>query len=208
MDNFRRRLLSQDADPKPYVDLGLPSGTLWAKGNLVKNGTKYAIGEETDFGTYISWGNITGHNEGEGYNFNDSNYGITAGKSLTGNISANDAAHDICLKRLGAPWHLPTKQDFQELYDYTDKQWTAINGVNGRKFMKKTDHSVYIFFPASGRYNNSTTLENRGTYGYYWSSSFYSSTYAYLLYFSGSSLWPQYNSYRKYGLAVRPIYIR
>ena len=192
-----------------FVDLGLPSGLLWAKGNLIKNGTtgEYAIGNETDWGTYVSWGNIIGHNESEGYNFSDANYNSTPGHSVAANIPSNDAAHDIALATLGTPWHLPTKEDFQELYDNTDSEWVADyngTGVAGRKFMKKSDHSVYVFFPASGFYNG-TSLSSRGTGGYYWSASFYSATYAYNLIFDSSFVYPQSLNYRRNGLTVRPV---
>ena len=191
-----------------FVDLGLPSGKKWAIGNLVKDSQgNYSIGEETDWGTYASWGNIIGHNEGEGYDFSDANYNSTPGHSVSANIPSNDASHDIALATLGTPWHLPTKEDFQELYDNTDSEWVADyngTGVAGRKFMKKSDHSVYVFFPASGLYDG-TSLYRRGTNGYYWSSSFYSAALAYGLYFNSSSVYPQSYNYRRYGFTVRPV---
>jgi uncharacterized protein (TIGR02145 family) len=70
--------------------------------------------------------------------------------------------------------------------------------------MKKSDHSVYVFFPASGRYKG-TTLQNRGTYGYYWSASFYDSTNAYLLNVNSSNVFPQNSNGRRYGFSVRPV---
>ena len=191
-----------------FVDLGLPSGKKWAIGNLVKDSQgNYSIGEETDWGTYVSWGNIIGHNEGDGYDFSDANYDSTPGKQVAANIPSNDAAHDIALATLGTPWHLPTKEDYQELYDNTDSEWVADyngTGVAGRKFMKKSDHSVYVFFPASGYYNG-TSLNGRGTYGFYWSSSFLSATLAYRLFFNSSSVNPQLNYNRRRGLSVRPV---
>ena len=191
-----------------FVDLGLPSGKKWAIGNLVKDSHgNYSIGEETDWGTYVSWGNIIGHNEGEGYNFDQTTYDSTPGKRVAANIPSNDAAHDIALAKLGTPWHLPTKEDFQELYDNTDSEWVADyngTGVAGRKFMKKSDHSVFVFFPASGYYNG-TSLNYRWTSGNYWSSSFNSATIAYNLYFNSSSVKPQVNNSRRYGLTVRPV---
>ena len=192
-----------------FVDLGLPSGLLWAKGNLIKNGTtgEYAIGNETDWGTYISWGNIDGHNEGEGYKFDQTTYDGTPGASLAADIPSNDAAHDIALATLGTPWHIPTKEDYQELYDNTDSEWVADyngTGVAGRKFMKKSDHSVFVFFPASGDFNG-TSLDYRGTSGLYWSSSFRSATSAYNLNFGSSSVSPQDYDNRRLGLTVRPV---
>lgn len=191
-----------------FVDLGLPSGKKWATGNLVKDSQgNYSIGAETDWGTYINWGNIVGHNEGEGYDFSDANYNKTPGKQVAANIPSNDAQHDICLAKLGTPWHLPTKEDCKELYDNTDSEWVADyngTGVAGRKFMKKSDHSVYVFFPASGSYG-SMILNNRGTRGYYWSSSFARAGYAYYLRFDSSSVSPQNESMTRAGQTVRPV---
>jgi len=204
---MRRRLLeNEESIPDNVVDLGLPSGTLWATGNLCKNGSNYYIGSETDYGTYVSWGNIDGHNEGESYNFSQYKYDSTPGKKVAGNIPSNDSAHDIALATLGSPWNLPTKEDFQELYDNTDSEW-VLNGTSvfGRKFMKKSDHSVYVFFPAAGYYYGAE-LVYRGAGGYYWSSSFSSSTNAYVLYFTGSSVYPQNSATRRFGSTVRPVY--
>ena len=207
-DTTAKSLTFEYVEQAGFVDLGLPSGKKWAIGNLVKDSQgNYSIGEETDWGTYVSWGNIIGHNEGDGYDFSSTNYNSTPGYSVAANIPSNDAAHDIALATLGSPWHLPTKEDYQELYDNTDSEWVADyngTGVAGRKFMKKTDHSVYVFFPASGDYNG-TSLSNRGTSGNYWSSSFYSATYAYYLYFNSSSVSPQNNFSRRLGLTVRPV---
>ncbi|MBQ1774209.1 MAG: hypothetical protein IIZ97_08235, partial [Prevotella sp.] len=207
-DTTAKSLTFEYVEQAGFVDLGLPSGKKWAIGNLVKDAQgNYSIGEETDWGTYVSWGNIIGHNEGEGYNFDQTTYDSTPGHSVAANIPSNDAAHDIALATLGSPWHLPTKEDCQELYDNTDSEWVADyngTGVAGRKFMKKSDHSVYVFFPASGYYSG-TSLGNRGTYGRYWSSSFYSATNAYLLGFNSSSVNPQLYSSRRNGLTVRPV---
>ena len=207
-DTTAKSLTFEYVEQAGFVDLGLPSGKKWAIGNLVKDSQgNYSIGAETDWGTYVSWGNIIGHNEGEGYNFDQTTYDSTPGKQVAANIPSNDAAHDIALATLGTPWHLPTKEDFQELYDNTDSEWVADyngTGVAGRKFMKKSDHSVYVFFPASGSYDG-TSLSTRGTYGRYWSSSFYSATSAYILIFNSSSVNPQIDDYRRYGLTVRPV---
>ena len=198
-------MVSQGGGEVEYVDLGLPSGILWAVGNLVKDSQgNYAIGAETDWGIYVSWGNIDGHNKREDYNFSATNYNTTPGYSVSANIPSSDAAHDICFARLGTPWHLPTKENFQELYDNTDNEWTTINRVVGCKFMKKNDHSIYVFFPASGRYVN-TSNDYHSKNGFYWSSSFYSATHAYRMGFNSSTVGPQNNNYRRYGLTVRAV---
>lgn len=200
---------------KPVIiDLGLPSGTKWARGNIVSDGNgDYKIGTETDYGAYFSWGNITPHFSANGSTFDDSyNFGTsrngpyasTPGNSVSADIPSNDATHDAALALLGSPWHLPTKENFQELYDNTDREWTTSNGVGGWKFMKKTDHSLYVFFPAAGR-GSGTSLNERGSYGYYWSSSWNSTISEVCLYFYSSSVSPLYYIGRYFGFSVRPV---
>ena len=60
------------------------------------------------------------------------------------------------------------------------------------------------FFPAAGNYDG-TTLNNRGTNGNYWSSSYNSATNAYNLNFNSSTVNPQDNSSRRYGFSVRAV---
>lgn len=191
----------------PYVDLGLPSGLLWARGNIVIVNGSYSIGESTDYGCYFSWGNIDGHNAGDVYDFGTANsgpYASTPGAQVSANIASNDASHDAALACLGAPWHMPTKEDFKELYDNNDREWTSIDGINGWKFMKKTDHSVYVFFPAAGL-GYGTSVNGVGTYGNYWSSSWGSANSAYNMYFNSSSVIPEGNNNRYRGFSVRAV---
>lgn len=198
----------------PYVDLGLPSGKKWAVGNIVSDGNGgYKVGEETDFGAYFSWGNVTPHFStngstfDDGYNWGSSNSGVyasTPGASLTADIPLGDFEHDAALRLLGNPWHMPNKNDFQELYDNTDKEFTTISGINGWKFMKKTDHSVYVFFPLAG-VGNGTLLRNSGLNGYYWSDSWSSSDYAYYLKLTSSSIDCQSRTSRYRGNSIRAV---
>lgn len=201
-----------EPDPTPEqptyesVDLGLPSGTLWAKTNV-------GASSEEDYGDYFSWGNIVGHSSSDGSTFDDSYdfgtsyngpYASTPGASVSANIASNDADHDAALANLGSGWYMPTSTQLSELYNNTDHQWTSINGVNGYKFMKKSDHSVYVFFPASGL-GNDTSLSNRGSYGYCWSSTRYNSNNSYRMYFSSSSIGPQNDASRHLGHPVRAV---
>jgi len=183
-----------------YVDLGLPSGIKWATCNL-------GASQPTDAGLYFSWGNVIGHRQGEGYNFNQTDYNSTPGKSLTADIAVG-GTYDAACACLGTPWRLPTNVEFKELYDNTDSEWVSnynSTGVAGRKFMKKSDHSVYIFFSACGLYNG-TSLYNEGTNGYYWSSTYNSSSNAYYLGFYSSGVLSNYYNNRYYGFSVRAVF--
>ena len=194
-----------------WVDLGLPSGRKWAKGNIVpKSGGGYKIGEPTDYGAYFSWGNIVPHFSSnglsfdDGYSFDSTNYDASPGKALTADIASNDAAHDAALACLGGSARMPTREEFQELYDNTDREWVAIDGVNGWKFMKKSDHSVFVFFPAEGS-GDDASLSGRGSNGGYWSSSYSDSNYAYRLLFDSSLVLPQSYDDRRNGYSVRAV---
>ena len=106
-------------------------------------------------------------------------------------------------------WHLPTKEDFQELYDNCTSEWTTINGTPGRMFTSKIN-GHQIFLPAAGWSwfdddEHGTTLGSRGTYGSYWSSSYDSATYAYGLYFGSEGVSPQSSDYRRLGFSVRAV---
>ena len=189
-------ILSQTAAaPTGFVDLALPSGLLWCEHN---------IGASTPYehGLYFSWGNVIGHAEGSGYDFSDAVYAETPGAALTGNIPVN-GTYDLARHNMGAPCRLPTVGEFQELNSNCDSEWTDEDGVAGRRFTSRINGNS-IFFPASGLYNG-TSLNNRGSYGYYWSSSYISATNAYYLYFYSSGVNPANGNSRRYGFTARAV---
>lgn len=194
-----------------FIDLGLPSGTKWARGNIVPDGNGgYKIGEPTDYGAYFSWGNIEPHFSSngssfdDGYSFDQTTYNSTPGAALTADIASNDAAHDAALACLGGSARMPMKEEFQELYDNTDRERVTIDGVNGWKFMKKSDHSVFVFFPSVGHGYNASLL-NTGSHGFYWFSSCYDSNSAFYLIFSSSSISYTAGIERRRGFSVRAV---
>lgn len=134
-----------------YVDLGLPSGTLWAKFNV--GATK-----DTEYGNYYMYGKGA-----KQYDAADSIY--------EGMESPLDAQYDTATQVMGAPWHMPTRAQFQELIDNTIYSWeTNFNGsgVNGGKFTSKTDTTKYLFFPEAGEWVDGNLYAVNGCY---WSSS-------------------------------------
>ena len=104
---------------------------------------------------------------------------------------------------LGDKWHIPTREDFQELCDHCTSEWATENGVYGRRFTSKVNGNS-IFFPAAGNYDG-TTLYYRGSYGYYWSASRYSDSDGFNLSFNSGNVNPQYDSNRRYGFSVRAV---
>ena len=181
--------------PSGAVDLALPSGLLWCEHNI-------GAASPYDHGLYFSWGNVTGHAEGSCYDFSQTVYDATDGAALTGNIAVGNE-YDMARHNMGAPWRLPTKEEFKELNDNCTSLWTDEDGVAGRRFTSNINGNS-VFFPASGLYDG-TTLNNRGSRGYYWSSSYDSATNACYMGFNSSGVSPQNDNRRRFGFSVRAV---
>ena len=131
--------------------------------------------------------------------------------------------HDAATQAWGGGWRMPTKEEWQALYDNNTFEWLAADAtsekvtsfkavaagylvVKGGKNSVELDPSVYMFLPAAGnRYG--TSLDDAGSNGYYWSSSLNSSSTrsAYYMLFNSGFVYPQYNLSRYYGFTVRPV---
>ncbi len=154
----------------PYVDLGLPSGTLWAKCNVGANAPE-------EVGDYFAWGETapkTSYNfKNEGdykygiYNYSDTdNYGTTKYNNIDGMITL-EATDDAATVILGSEWRTPTVDDFNELL--TKCTWTATSRNDVSGFEVKGQNGNSIFIPVSG-FRRIDDL-NAPTSGYYWTSS-------------------------------------
>ena len=189
---------------KGSVDLGL--SVKWAEGNIIKNGTEYSIGAPTDQGCYFSWGNVEGHNYGEGYDFSQSTYESTPGYSLTGDISAT-SGYDAARVTLGGNWRLPTEAECQELVDNCTWTWVNQHGVNGMMLTSKKSGytSNSIFIPAAGFYDGtSSSFDAYNSFGIYWSSTWEVATFSNSLTFYSSRTYVNTN-YKYSGLTIRPV---
>ena len=179
------------------VDLGLPSGLLWAKCN---------VGADTPegYGDYFAWGETTPKDT---YNWSTYQYSNGSDNTLT-KYFADDLTtllpeDDAATANLGDNWRMPTKEEWQELYNNTDVTWTTQNGVNGCLFTASNDNS--LFLPAAG-YHNYSSLNVAGIYGLYWSSSLYTDDPHDAWYFvSTSGNYFMSDFYRYGGLSVRAV---
>ena len=200
-----------------YVDLGLPNGTLWAKCNI-------GATNETDYGVYFQWGDISGVSGSLVGKYSDENYSWATAPFNNGSSSYDSTyfnsvkdtvcpngilaeEYDAATQIMGSDWRMPTQTEWQELLNGTTYKWiTNYNGtgIKGRKFTSKTDTSKYIFIPAAGRCNGSS-VDSVG-YGYVWSSSLTTSTPRdawYLNSYSGGN--NKYDSGRCFGFSVRGV---
>ena len=207
------------------VDMGLPSGTLWADRNIdITQSDGFAASEFQYECSFFSWGNIAGHNpisdSAFSYDFGPNNsgpYASTPGSQLTGDVPAT-ATYDIARNLLGDPWQLPSDDDFVELIagcDFvqadgstvidagTANKLVTVNGIVGIYLKSKTNGNR-LFFPCSGN-GSGTTWYSRGSIGYYWSGSLASATSGLLLYFYSGGVYPQYSYNRFYGFTGRAV---
>lgn len=126
------------------VDMGLPSGLLWASFNLGASAPE-------QYGFYYSWGET----EPKDY-YEWDNYKWGTEKNITkycdndGMISLlteDDAAH----VNLGGQWRLPTSEECQELMDPVNcsMEFTSINGVYVYVFTSKKTKNKLVF-PKAG----------------------------------------------------------
>ncbi len=186
-------------DHHPHmIDLGLPSGTLWACCNV-------GASSPEDYGGYYAWGETQTKDV---YNWDTYQYGYYNGDgdySHLVNIGSNISGtqYDAATANWGAQWRMATSEDIQELLSNTTYTWTTKNGVNGGEF--KGANGGTVFLPAAGR-RWTGELYGEGSYGRYWSSSLYESGpyYAYGLDFgSGGAYWSIGDRYD--GFSVRPV---
>ena len=194
-----------------YVDLDLPSRTLWATCN---------IGAENpwEYGDYFAWGETKGYNSSK-TTFDWSTYTLCNGSNSTmkkyctrsyygtvDNKTELDSEDDAAVNS-GIEWRMPTYDQLQELLNsrYTTTKWITLNGVRGRKISKNDDSSVYIFLPAAG-YRDGSSLYDAVSGGYYWSRSLNTdySYSAYCLDFISSNIYTA-TRLRYYGFSVRPV---
>jgi len=121
----------------------------------------------------------------------------------TGNLVAK---HDAATAHLGAPWRMPTADEFAALLANCDTRWTTRNGVQGRLVTGRGAYAANsIFLPAAG-HGNDTHFYYPGSDGDYWSSTSIpdNSNYSWNLNFHQSHFDRDFNN-RYYGWSVRPL---
>ena len=198
-----------------YVDLGLPSGRLWASCNLgattpCEYGNYYAWGE-TEPKTDCSWSTYKWCN---GSSTTMTKYCVSTSYGTVDNKTTLENEDDAVYVATSGEAHMPTKDDISELYSNTDNTWCTCtvlgeghetHTVNGRLFTSKTDTTKKIFIPAAG-YQRGTIVKYAGDNFNVWSSSFYEddSTKAWGLN-SYSGYVNENGNVRYYGLSVRGV---
>ncbi len=193
--------------PDGYVDLGLPSGLLWATCNLGATapegyGDYYAWGETATKEVY-NWSTYKYCNGGYDQLTKYCNYSGYGYNGFTDNLTTLEAMDDVAAQKLGSGARMPTADEWRELINNTTAEWTQVNGVDGRKFTASNGKS--LFLPAAG-FRWDGEFFYAGSRGYYCSSSLYADSprSAWYFYFSEGGQNVGY-SYRGNGWSVRPV---
>ena len=183
-----------------YVDLGLTSGLYWARTNI--RDADYESSTPGGSGNHYAWG--------------DTITKTTYQKSCrTYNIEIDDFSgdpkYDVATYRRGGHWRMPTKDEFQELINECECEWTTYKSAKGYKFTGPNGNSIFIK-AAGGEFvatlTNVSYTKYVGTYGYYWSStpSENDDGYAYSLKFGSSSVGISSGYVRYNAHYVRAVY--
>ncbi len=218
-------------DGHEYVDLGLPTGTLWATMNVGATSPE-------GYGNYYAWGETkTKIEQGKADDYSEETYkwisivtsfdwenavetttktftkywpegaNVTGCTGIVDNKTVLDSEDDAAAVNWGGSWRMPTRADWNELTNTSNCTWegATLNGVNGYKVTSKVNDK-FIFLPAAG-YRTGTYLRYNCSYGYYWSSSLNESIPSYAWYLSNYSgdVYGSYCDFRFYGHSVRPV---
>lgn len=192
-----------------YVDLGLPSGTLWATCN---------VGAEIpwEFGDYFAWGETEPK-----YNYTWDNYKYCTGSEhkltkygayskygIVDNKSVLEPMDDAATANWGSEWQMPSREQFKELIDENNNSVVLKMqyGVYGLKITSKRNGKS-IFLSAAGVNNVNYEM------GCYWTCDLVVDQYTNCL--NASSLYIDYQAGRRIrqlngrdrytGASVRPV---
>ena len=198
-----------DDDPG-WVDLGLPSGTIWATRNVGANSPE-------DYGDYFAWGETEpkSYYDWDTYKWcNGSYYKLT--KYCTSGDPAFEGDYgpidnktelepedDAAYVNLGANWRMPSYDQIVELCYNCTWTWTTHNGVYGQLVTGSNGNTMFL--PAAG-YRDGGSLYDAGSCGRYWSRTLQSwfPCYAYYIDLDSGKL-DNWFFGRGYGFPVRAV---
>lgn len=178
-----------------YIDLGLPSGTLWATCNIGAN-----VPEE--YGDYFAWGEITSKEvyEQKNYKYYDTVSQTYTKYTETDGLVTLTPNDDAATANWGAEWRMPTYEESVELLRFCDVKIFEINGVNG--FLLIGPNGCSIFFPTTGWFD--TKIEEEDSFSC-WLCSVLKSNSSYIV-IKGNTIHSIYYYLSRYkGLTIRAV---
>ena len=196
-----------------YVDLGLPSKTMWATCNV-------GADKPEDNGLLFQFGHIDGYkymDENHKFKTNAQNLEdgsareyipITSSGKIYKENEILDFADDVAHINMGGKWKMPTKYELEELMDNTTHDVVTVNGVKGMMFTSIIN-SKQLFIPFAGCWYNGDFMA-AGPRAYMWSSQVHTSDINYAFGIccnsSGSAYISRYR--RSCAFSVRGVFIK
>ena len=195
-----------------YVDLGLPSGTMWATCNV-------GADKPEDGGLLFQFGRVDGYryrDKNSQFRTNDQNKQDTGNKFIpltqSGKVYKTneilDLSDDAAHVNMGGKWRMPTYEQLKELYDNTTHRVETINGVQCMGFTSKINNKR-LFVPFAGCWYNGNFMA-AGSRAYMWSSQVHTSDINYAFGLCCNSCGSAYISrYRRScAFSVRGVFIK
>ena len=132
-----------------YVDLGLPSGTLWATCNL-------GATSPYEGGYYFAWGEVEPKDdfswedyqffEGVETDYNNGQWAIL--EDIGNNICGTE--YDAARHQWGSGWRLPNEEELYELRMLCWSKYTTENGVKGCRVYGQNGHNIFLAINSVG----------------------------------------------------------
>lgn len=185
-DTQRKEELENTIDGHEYVDLGLPSGRLWAICNIgasmpIEHGDYFAWGETQAKSSYSSktykWTNRDEYHLKDGttkyyYNGGYTKYSIDY-YNFTDNKAVLEPEDDAATYNWGERWRMPTIEEMIEMIDGCSWRFAGNYGGTNVACWVGTSKKNYntIVFPAAGELGDSGSPVAYNEDGMYWSSS-------------------------------------
>ena len=204
-----------------YVDLGLPSGIMWASRNLSMTGL---VNSPEEYGDYFAWGEVEpkDYYHWSTYKFATTDqygdfgalekYNTVSSLGPVDNLTTLEMNDDAARVILGLPWRIPTLDEAKELINNCDFVNTTLNGVDGYLVTSRINQNS-IFLPTAQYWDGTYATGDQGC-GRYWLSTLYTgyssdSKYAFRLSLRPPSIsnyrdWDWFERYA--GLSIRPVY--
>jgi hypothetical protein len=181
-----------------WVDLGLPSGILWAAWNVGANSPE-------EYGGYYAWGETeekSNYLDYYEYEFYDSWYGSF---DYLGSVISG-TKYDVAHVKWGDGAQMPTYYDFDELIANCTKEVDTYNGVNGVYLTGPNGNSIFI--PFSG--DRAVNFTKEGESGVLWTGTYGKDSTgkrlnACCVFCRGASIYLRNDIKRTYGMTVRPV---
>ena len=191
------------------VDLGLTSGTKWAKMNIGaeapwNSGSCFAWGEtehRDDYSKPYVYENETKY-QVDDKNYNGSWY---KGTFIGDNKKTLDATDDVAKVNWGGDWRIPTKDDFQELLNNCTTEFTDNYNNTSAAGVVFRNNNNEIFLPVVGHYVSEYKI-NDAPFTWYISASLETTLSMYTLFITNTDDTTYIQSYTRFwGLPIRPI---